>query len=278
MRIFGKYRAIMLAAAVGTGLACTPAAAADLAVHKALYGFRLVSTVPGAGISGVRGEMYYEQEATCDAWTTEHRFTTEYQYGEGRTSVDTSRYVAFESKDQQMFSFSSERQENGEPVERLRGSVERAADGAAKAVYSRPSDLAYDLPQGYLLPTAHTVEVIRHARAGDNFFDAVLFDGTDADGPAEVGTFIGKKVTAQEIRKIAAGNNKIDASLLTPDAWHVRMAVFPLKNAEESTPAYEMDVILHDNGVTSYALVDYKEFSLEQKLTALEKLPVKKCH
>jgi hypothetical protein len=43
------------------------------------------------------------------------------------------------------------------------------------------------------------------------------------------------------------------------------------------TPSYEMDMILHDNGVVSWSLVDYKSFRVEQKLLALEKLPPKKC-
>ena len=163
-------------------------------------------------------------------------------------------------------------------VEQLRGSVEAAAEGAARAVYSRPDGLVYDLPEGYLLPTAHTIEVIRHARAGDKFYSASLFDGTDADGPVEVGAFIGKKVASDEMKKISAADENIDAALLSPDAWHIRMAVFPLKNDEESTPSYEMDLIMHDNGVVSYAQVVYKTFRVEQKLTALEKLPAKGCN
>jgi hypothetical protein len=43
------------------------------------------------------------------------------------------------------------------------------------------------------------------------------------------------------------------------------------------TPAYEMDLVLHDNSVVSYALVDYKSFKVEQRLTALEPLPLRKC-
>ncbi|MCE9508533.1 MAG: cell envelope integrity EipB family protein [Alphaproteobacteria bacterium] len=261
--------------------ALQPAAGAGgnigIAVHQALYDFKLFSAAPSAGINAVRGKMYFEQDDTCDAWTTDRRFTTEYQYVDDPADTDASHYVAFESKDQRQFSFSSERQENGEMTEQLRGSVEIAPDGTAKAVYARPDDLGYDLPKGYLLPTGHTMDVIRHARAGDKFFSAALFDGTDAEGPVEVGTFIGKKAAADEIKKIAGANKNIDASLLTPDAWHIRMAVFPLKDREESAPAYEMDVIMHDNGVVSYARVVYKTFSVEQRLKALEKLPPKKC-
>jgi hypothetical protein len=286
--VFVKHRVALLALIIGLCVvyagqpaALQPAAGAGdnvgLAVHQALYDFKLFSAAPSAGINAVRGRMYFEQDDACDAWTTDRRFTTEYQYVDDPADTDASHYVAFESKDRQQFSFSSERQENGEMTEQLRGSVEIAPDGTAKAVYARPDDLGYDLPKGYLFPARHTMEIIRHARAGDKFFSAVLFDGTDADGPVEVGAFIGKKAAADEIKKIAGANKNIDASLLTPDAWHIRMAVFPLKNREESAPAYEMDVIMHDNGVVSYARVVYKTFSVEQRLKALEKLPPKKC-
>jgi hypothetical protein len=249
---------------------------AGIALHKALYNFKMKSAEAGAGLNGIQGKMYFEQDATCDAWSTEHRFTTEYKYAEQPAVTDTSHYVAFETMDGQQFSFNSERQENGEKTEQLRGFVDRKTDGAATALYSRPADLKYDLPKGYFLPTAHTMEVIRRAQAGQHFFDAVLFDGTDAEGPVAVGTFIGKKVTSEELKSVTAGD-KIDRDLLSGEAWHVRMAVFPLKNAFESTPSYEMEMYLHENGVVSHALVDYHTFVVEQALSALEKLPSKKC-
>ena len=265
---------------MASGLVSVPAAAVDvdIAQHKALYEFKLVSAEPGAGINGIKGKMYFEQDAGCDAWTTEHRLTTEYQYSDTPPVTDASRYVAFETKDGQQFSFNGDQQENGEVTAQLRGSVEKAVDGTAKAIYSRPEDTKYDLPAGYFLPTAHTIEVIRHARAGDHFFSAVMFDGTDADGPVEIGTFIGKKITPDELKTISNNSNKIDPALLVPEAWHVRMAIFPLKDTDESAPAYEMEMILHDNGVISHALIDYKTFIMEQNMTALEKLPVKKCN
>ncbi|MFH1157445.1 MAG: DUF1849 family protein [Pseudomonadota bacterium] len=282
MQMAGKYGRVLLALAAagvyGMSAACAAVPEPGLAPHKALYDFRLVEAETGAGISSIKGKIYFEQDDVCDAWTTNHRFTTEYRYSDAPAVVNTSRYAAFEAKDQGRFSFDSERQENGERTEQLRGSVEISKEGAAKAVYSRPDGLAYDLSKNYFLPTAHTMEIIRHARAGDRFFSAVLFDGTDADGPVEIGAFIGKKTSADEMKKISGEGEKIDASLLTPDAWHVRMAVFPLKDAGEIEPSYEMDMIMHDNGVVSHALIGYKTFKVEQTLTALEKLPPKKCN
>ncbi|TAL30583.1 MAG: DUF1849 family protein [Alphaproteobacteria bacterium] len=248
-----------------------------VALHRALYDFKMVSVQSGAGITDISGRMYYEQDDDCDAWTTEHRFRVKYQYSERRPVQNTSHYVAFESKDLSQFFFSSEREEDGATTEQLRGSIAKAADGTAKADYARPGNLSYALPKGYMLPTQQTNEVIRRARRGESFFNVVMFDGTDSEGPVEVNTYIGKKVTPEEIKAIAAGNPKIDASLLAPEAWHVRMAVFPLKERDDMSASYEMDMILHDNGVVSWSLVDYRSFRVEQKLLAIEKLPQKKC-
>ena len=268
--------AVVLAALL-SGAAPASGGEAVLATHRSLYNFKMTSVDSGAGITDVNGKMYYEFDDVCDAWTTDQRFTLEYHYPERRPMETSSHFVSWESKDQNRFSFNSERQEGGETAELLRGSVERAGDGTSKADYVRPDDLSFDLPAGYLLPSGHTMEIIRHAEAGDRFFSAVLFDGTDAEGPVEINTFIGKSVTADEIRKIAADNAKIDVSLLSPKAWHVRMAVFPLRDKDNITPSYEMDLILHDNGVVSYSLVDYKTFKIAQILTALETIPAKNC-
>ncbi|HYD17033.1 MAG TPA: DUF1849 family protein [Patescibacteria group bacterium] len=267
------------ALAAGATVPAAPAKAdVPMATHKALYDFRMTSVQSGAGISGIQGKMYYEQDDNCDAWTTDHRFSVEYQYPERRPVENTSHYVAFESKDARQFYYSSEREEDGLTIEQLRGAVKPNADGTAKANYTRPDSLSYDLPKGYLLPTQHTAEVIRHARAGDKFFTATMFDGTDADGPVEINAFIGKKLTADDKKKIAEGNPKIDAAMIAGDAWRVRMAVFPLKEDKGMSPSYEMDLILHDNGIVSWSLVDYHAFKVEQKLLALEKLPAKSCN
>jgi hypothetical protein len=256
----------------------SPAAgdARTVALHKALYGLKLVSIQQGAGIVGIRGMMYFEQGDACDAWTTDQRFTMEYQYPERPAVNNTNRYVAWEAKNGGHFEFSSERLENGRPTEQLRGAIDPAASGGATATYTRPGDLSFALPKGYLLPTAHTNEMIRRAQAGEQMFNAVMFDGTDAEGPVSVTAVIGKKVTADEIAKLVSSKD-IDATFLPPEAWHIRMAVFPLKDTDTLLPSYEMDMILHANGVVSYALVDYRTFKIEQKLQTLTALPAPSC-
>lgn len=262
------------------------AAPAVMTPHKAIYDFRMLGISSGSGgLSDIRGSMFYEQADACDGWTTDHRFTSEYFYPERPALLNASQYTAWEAKDRSLFQFNSERQENGNPGEQLRGAVERGADGTAKAVFSRPADLTFDLPAGYYLPVQHTAEMISRARKGEKIFHAVLFDGTDADGPVEVNAIITKALTPAEVAAIGMTADgkpdaRIDAKLVNVPAWRVRMAVFPLypkEGQDGSTPSYEMDMVLHDNGVISDAVVDYRQFKLAQKLTALEAVPPVNC-
>ncbi len=255
---------------------------AQFAPHKALYEMRMVAVSSGAGLSDIRGNMMYEQDDTCDAWTTDHRFTIEYAYPERPSTVNTTHYVSWEAKDQSQFQFNSERAENGTPVEQLRGSVTRGTDGSATAEFSRPQDLYFELPKGYVLPSFHTSEIIRVAREGKKTYHAVLFDGTDKEGPVEVNAIVTRKLTMDDVMKYVPADTpkdgkKMDKSLLSGDAWLVRMAVFPAQDDENMSPTYEMDLVLHDNGVVSHVLVDYKSFKVEQTLTAIEPIAKQAC-
>ncbi len=280
--MLGKTRIFFLSGALLAAVTLPVQAAAKpemphIAFYKAIYAMNLVSTAPNSIVTGVGGEMYYEQDDTCHAWTTEQRLATRYDYRSGASVNDAARYAAFESKDGKHFSFNAEHQEDGKTDQQISGSVTRAANGAGNAVYTRPDGTQYALPKGYFLPVAHTAAIIRRAEAGEHFFSAVLFDGTDAAGAAETSVFIGRQETAAERKEIAGADKYIDAKLLAPKAWHVRIAVFPLEDKWASTPAYEMDMILASNGVVSHAVVHYKNFAVEQRLTALQPLPAAHC-
>lgn len=107
----------------------------------------------------------------------------------------------------------------------------------------------------------------------DKFFKAVVFDGSDDEGPITINTFIGKEISQSPNYKDI---KEINQSLLNVPAWNVRMAVFP-ETEEEAISDYEMSVIFHENGVISDMLVDYDDFSVTQKLVALEKLEKQTC-
>ena len=100
------------------------------------------------------------------------------------------------------------------------------------------------------------------------FFSATVFDGSDDEGPVEINTFIGNPTNAM---KFVTPSDALDMTLLNTPAWNVRMAVFPVAQKEASSD-YEMSMIFHENGVISDMLIEYDDFSVTQKLVALDRL------
>lgn len=240
--------------------------------HKALYRIEMISKRSSAQVLNISGEMFFALKSTCDAWTTDHRFNLLYEYADSAPMRITSDFTTYERHAGDSFDFNSRRRRDGALYEELRGQA-MIADGAGTADYTMPQDLEFELPAGTLFPMAHTASVLRAAREGKKFFAATIFDGSDEEGPAEVTAFIGKPVNA--MAQMAPGSG-IDTALINTPAWQMRLAFFPL-NSAESEADYEMNIVLHDNGVISDMAVDYKDFSVTQKLVALEALPAASC-
>ena len=252
--------------------AVRPDPAAGLTPHKALYDIDLVATRSGSQIINISGKMFYEWKPACDAWTTDHRFNLFYEYADSPGMKISSDFSTFEAFDGKSFNFTSRRKRDGTLYQELRGSADLTGPGG-KAVFTMPEGLSYELTPGMLFPMGHTIEMVKQARAGNKFFNATVFDGSDEEGPIEINTFIGKKANA--MAEIKPSKN-LDMTLLNTPAWNVRRAVFPTENPEEHAD-YEMTMIFHDNGVISDMLIEYDDFSVTQKLVALEKLEGEKC-
>lgn len=246
--------------------------AAGLVAHKALYDIDLVATHSGSQILNISGQMAYEWKPDCEGWLTDHKFNLHYEYADSpgmRISSDFSTYESFDGKN---FNFTSRRVRDGEMYQEILGHADLGPTGGT-AVYRMPESIKYELAKGTLFPMSHTVELIRHAEKGDRFYSAQIFDGSDEEGPIEINSFIGKETKA---RKGLYDNPKIDKDVLDGKAWKVRMAVFPVKDQEEESD-YEMSMDFHENGVISDMLIEYDDFSVKQKLVALEKIPAESC-
>lgn len=264
-KLFAVFLSLLLP---GTAFAAGPPVP-----HKALYDIDLVSTSSGSQIINISGRMFYESKPGCDAWTTDHRFDLNYEYADSPSMHIQSDFSTYEPYDGSGLNFSSRRRRDGTLYQELRGkaTIEQGKEG--QAVFTMPDNLRYDLEEGTLFPMAHTLEMIEKARSGQKFFTATVFDGSDEEGPIEINSFIGKKANAlAEIRP----SKDIDMSLVNTPAWNVRMAVFPVMS-DEATADYEMDMVFHENGVISDMLIEYDNFSVTQKLVALEKLTVDAC-
>lgn len=238
-----------------------------LAPHKALYDIKLVATHSGSQIINISGKMYYEWKRTCDAWVTDHRFKLLYEYADNPGMAVSSDFSTYETFDGESLNFSARRKRDNTLYQEIRGMAE-IADKGGEASFSMPQDLNFELAKGDFFPMAHTIEMIQKAKANDKFFKAVVFDGSDDEGPVEINTFIGKPVNAL---KTMQANDEIDMALLNTPAWNVRMAVFPTKD-DEAQSDYEMSLVFHENGIISDMLIEYDDFSVRQKLVALERV------
>lgn len=242
---------------------------AKLAPHKAIYKIELVSSSGGSQIINIRGDMYFEWRPGCDAWTTDHRFNLIYEYADSPAMQVTSDFTTYEPYDGSGFSFSSRRSRDGEIYEELRGKANPSSeqDKVGEIIYSVPPDLKQELPAGTLFPMAHTKFVAEHLNETGTFINKTVFDGSDQEGAVEINAFIGKKI---DVPPPSEKDKAIDAGLLASPAHEVQMAFFPLTQVDSPAADYEMKAVLHENSVISDMVIDYHEFSVRQKLVALE--------
>ncbi len=252
-----------------------PAINAGFIPHKALYDIHLSSKKSGAMISNLSGEMMYEWHPSCDGWISNYQFNMLYDYTEMPSVRITSNVSTFESYDGNRFSFNVQREKDGHPFEFFRGATVTEENGFPDSVlYSVPKGLKHKLPKGTFFPMAHTLSVFKKIKQGKQFYNAVLFDGSDDKKPVNVNVFIGKgymyhqpKATSKDNKNIK--NKSIDLALVNTKAWNLRLAFFPL-DSSDTVPDYEMSVVFHENGVISRMEIEYADFSIIQNLIAIE--------
>ena len=234
--------------------------------HKALYEIKLAGTRSGSQILNISGQMFYEWQPVCDAWITNHRFNILYEYADSAPMRITSNFSTYEPFDGSNLNFTSQRKRDGDVFEEIRGSASASEGEMGQAIYTMPSELEFTLPEGTLFPIAHTMGVAQKIRAEKKFYNATIFDGSDEDGPVEVNSFIGKQVSPEQLLE---ENEALDKDLLSSPARNVRLAFFPLQN-DESASDYEMTLVFHENSLVSDMIIEYDDFSVSQKLIAVE--------
>jgi hypothetical protein len=241
-----------------------PETAKTFQPHKAIYRMQMSAVRNLQKISAVSGEMFFEWSDACDAWTTTQKFQLDYGYVEGGNQRFVTDYTSWEAKDGHSFSFTSKNSSNGKLHQVYRGSAERAKDGKGEADFSRPEEKVLNIPTGFLFPSEHTFRLLEAAKSGKKIFSAVMFDGSDDEGPILVNAVLGNKIAARTA-------DEEENELLRGAGWPVRMAFFNIE--DENSPAdYEMSITLLENGIVRDMAIDYDDFSLEGELVTLEAL------
>lgn len=265
----------VLGLAVLLSLATASVGAVEIAPHRALYTMSLASVRPNSGVVGARGTMIYEWGETCDGWTVQQRYRLRMLYAEASQVDVSSNYVTWESKDGLRYRFNERKLRNGEVDEEVRG--EAHLDGPGKggvAEFTRPDTKRMELAPGVIFPTMHTIELIRHAEAGDQFFTRQVFDGTNEENAVQISAVIAGALSPQATA--ASGDHLPKSPLLLRPSWRARLAFFPYGSKSEQ-PDYELGTRILDNGVSSDMVLDYGDFSIKARLDDIEALPKPTC-
>lgn len=274
-------RLLLLAALLcGAALPSRPVAAADapdfnaianhLVSHRALYTISVARLDPRNYRSGVTGGLSLEFVNSCDGFVLNQRFLIQTDTEDGTTMNDMV-LNSWEARDGQSFRFKLKDQVNGDTDQQLNGEAMLSGPHRGGVVhFTRPDNTELQLPPGILFPTAHTIRLLHLAAAGEHWLQAAIYDGSSADGYADVGGFIGEPLPPEAAKRTAL------APLKGLRSWPVRLGYFPTEDPQD-TPDYEIAYRLYENGVADDIVFDYGDYAIRATLVRLEIKPRDRC-
>lgn len=241
---------------------------AGLASHRAIYNLRLIRAKSSATINAASGQLVIEWQDTCEGYTTNQRFYSQFNDNEGHATSSDLWVSSWESRDGNMFRFNLTNSSNGTVTERSRGLARKTGDRGGDIAYEQPKRSREQLPAGTVFPSAHTEELLAAASRGEHTLTKLVFDGGADNGISYVSAFIGKEQTPkpEAVLKSKGG------SLTNGRFWPVRLAFYPNKRSDD-LPDYEMAFQLYENGVSTGIEFDYGDFTVGADLTSIVSLP-----
>jgi hypothetical protein len=266
--------AVCLAPASGESGAA-PVTAIELQPHRAVYELSLENARSATGITGVDGRMVFEfSGSACEGYTLNMRMVTQMVDSEGTRNMTDLRSSTWEQGDGKKFRFHSAEFFNDKPGDVTMGRAFRDP-GNVEVRLSRPSQAELQISAKALFPTQHSLALIEAARAGKHMLSAELYDGSEKGQKVyDTTAFIGQRLAPgaqQELEKPAA-----EKGLGKLSAWPVSIGYFDAKGGD-LTPAYQIDFLLYENGVSRELKVDYGDFAIEGHLSRLEYLKEDSC-
>ena len=248
------------------GAAGMPALAFEIAPHRAVYDLSLAGSKGNSQVVDVTGAMEFDWEDACDGWSVTQRTAMAFSYQSGQTVNLGWNLVTWESKDGLRYRFFIRNLENGEVKEEYRGEAHLDGPGqGGVADYTVPEGRKIQLPPGTLFPTAHTVTLLKHIEAGENFLWATIFDGFDVDGVSDISALVTKNLGTE----VGAADRSPLLSAVPSNRVHL---AFFKHNDGSTEPEHEQQLRLHMNGIVESIVLDFGDFNVEGKLKELKPL------
>jgi hypothetical protein len=262
-----------LLALLGGALSLLPASAttSEFASHRATYDMKLSRSQNGSDVVDVRGTMTYEWLDACDGWTTTQKSQMKFFYQDGR-KVDLGWTLSsWESKDGLRYRFFVRNLTDDKLKSEYKGEAKLDGPGqGGEAHFTQPEDSTMTLPAGTLFPTAHTITLLSHLKAGDRLLYATVFDGTDDKGMSDISAVL-DDMPAPEAN-IAA----LSPLVARGPVYRIGLAFFT-PGGSQSTPEHEQTLSVYGNGIVGKLSLDYGSFTVDAALTKVEALPAPGC-
>ncbi len=245
-------------------------AAGALLAHRAVYDLDLGDASEKSGVTGVAGRIVYEFTGSrCEGYSTNYRFVSQMTVQETQRMNDY-QMTTYEDGDGKSFDFVTKFFVDDGLDKETKGSA--SIDASSMAVkLQKPSAETLNLP-ATRFPTQHMIELIEKAKAGENFYETTIYDGSDdANKVMTTTVVIGKKTTP------AADDPELPAleTLKSEPYWPVSIAYFDLSKEGEEVPDYAISFKLYENGFTRDLTMSYGDFSIKAKLVDLDVLESK---
>lgn len=267
-----KFRALTAGLALGFAVVPLAADAGALTPHRIVYDLS-IAPEPGAGGAGAAsGRMMMEfVGGPCEGYATRTRQVLTIA-GDGRPerTIDTHS-ATFEEPRGGGMRFRSETRANGATLEKVVGQAERVEDGDTVIALEQPARERRPAGAAVLFPSQHVARIIAAAEAREPLLPTRLFDG-GGNGTAVYDTLA---VIGAALPK-GVGDEGPTAPLADLARWPVRLSYFQ-PGPGEPEPFFTLDMTLYENGVAGAVRLDYPEFSLVGRVTALELLEPEAC-
>ena len=256
----------LLVAALLAPQAAVAAGAMTFASHEARYDLRLISRAPGGAVTNARGTMTYRISDTCDGWAMESNTRLDLFYAQGDAINTDWSFVSWESKDGTAYRFRVRSERDGRLNERIDGRAVLDPGAGGTAFFKAPEEKTMDLDAEVLLPIQHARHVLDRARDGGRLVTAPMFDGSETSGPMQATAVVTEAVEA------GAASELPDHDLLRDASWRMVISFFE-HDSRQSTPAYEVRLRYHENGVAEEVIQDFGTMALRAALVEL--VPIK---
>lgn len=253
---------------------CGVGEAADIVSHRGVYNFTLKSSSSSSNVNSVGGGITFQWTDKCDHWEIRESYLLQVSRGFSHSVDYVAEYVGRESKDGLFYKFETKQRNLGKR-KLIRGKAFLAeVGGSGVAQFESPERREVTLPSGTIFPAAHTNLLIDLSSKGQRFDRHYLFDGGEIIGAVPVFAVLLPERKPTLLPKMSS--NSVESPLLLDTIRPITVAFYD--NLVSDSPAkFEAHMEMQTNGVVTYILLHYTDFSVEGKLVRLEQLTEVGC-